>query len=60
LCGLIIESGKILSESKKISKLQCVFEEISLKIKKDKIEIIGVANKKIFEKSTSIKSIIEL
>ncbi len=58
--GLIIESGKILSESKKISKLQYVFEEINLKIKKDKIEIIGVVNKKIFEKSTSMKSIIEL
>ena len=60
LNGLIIESGKVLSESKKISKLQCIFEEINLKIKKDKIEIIGVVNKKIFEKSTSMKSIIEL
>ena len=60
LNGLIVESGKVLSESKKISKLQCIFEEIDLKIKKDKIEIIGVVNKKIFEKSTSIKSIIEL
>ena len=58
--GLIIESRKILSESKKISKLQCIFEEINLKIKKDKIEIIVVVNKKIFEKSTSMKSIIEL
>ncbi len=57
--GLIIESGKVLSESKGISKLQCIFEEIDLKIKKDKIEIIGVVNKKIFEKSTSMKSIIE-
>jgi len=60
LNGLIIESRKVLSESKKISKLQCIFEEIDLKIKKDKIEIIGVINKKIFEKSTSMKSIIEL
>lgn len=59
LHGVIIESGKILSESKKISKLQCIFEEINLNIKKDKIEIIGVVNKKIFEKSTSMKSIIE-
>ena len=59
LNGLIIESGKVLSESKRISKLQCIFEEIDLKIKKDKIEIIGVVNKKIFEKSTSMKSIIE-
>ena len=60
LHGLIIESGKVLSESKKISKLQCVFQEIRLDIKKDKIGIIGIVNKKMFEKSTSMKSIIEL
>ncbi len=34
--GLIIESGKVLSERKKISKLQCVFQEIKLDIKKEK------------------------
>ena len=33
LNGLIIESGKVLSESKKISKLQCIFQEIKLEIK---------------------------
>ncbi len=60
LHGLIIESGRVLSESKKISKLQCVFEEIKLEIKKGKIEIVGVVNEKMFEKSTSMKSIIEL
>ena len=60
LHGLIIESGKILSESKKISKLQCVFEELKLDIKKDKIGILGVVNKKMFEKSTSMKIILEL
>ena len=59
LQGLIIDSGKVLSEMKKISKLQCVFQEIRLEIKKDKIGIIGIVNKKIFEKSTSMKSIIE-
>jgi len=59
LHGLIIESGKVLSESKKISKLQCVFEEIKLDIKKEKIMVIGIVNKKMFEKSTSMKTIIE-
>lgn len=58
--GLVIESGRVLSESKKISKLQCVFEEIKLEMKKGKIEIVGVVNGKMFEKSTSMKSIIEL
>jgi hypothetical protein len=59
LHGLILESGKVLSESKKISKLQCVFEELKLDIKKDKTVIIGVVNNKMFEKSTSMKAIIE-
>jgi len=57
--GLVIESGKVLSESKKISKLQCVFQEIKLDIKKEKITVTGVVSKKMFEKSTSMKSIIE-
>ena len=59
LHGIIIESGKVLSESKKISKLQCIFQEIKLDIKKDKIGVIGTINKKMFEKSTSMKAVIE-
>ena len=57
--GLVIESGKVLSESKKISKLQCVFQEIKLEIKKEKVVVKGIVSKKMFEKSTSMKSIIE-
>jgi len=57
--GIIIESGKVLSKSKKISKLQCVFQEIKLDIKKEKIAVIGTVSKKMFEKSTSMKSIIQ-
>lgn len=60
LHGLIIESGKVLSESKRISKLQCVFQEIKLDIKKEKIVITGIITKKMFEKSTSMKSFIEI
>ncbi|MFQ5781943.1 MAG: transcriptional regulator [Nitrosopumilus sp.] len=59
ISGLIVESGKILSESKKISKLQCVFEEIKLDVKKDKTTVSGIVSKKMFEKSTSMKSILE-
>ena len=58
--GLVIESGKVLSESKKISKLQCVFQEIKLDIKKEKIKVNGIVSKKMFEKSTSMKSILEV
>ncbi len=59
LNGIIIESGKVLSKSKKISKLQCVFQEIKLDIKKEKITITVIVSEKMFEKSTSMKSIIE-
>jgi len=55
--GLIIESGIVLSESKKISKLQCVFQEIKLDIKKEEISVVGILTNKMLEKSTSIKSI---
>ncbi|NNL57866.1 MAG: transcriptional regulator [Nitrosopumilus sp.] len=45
--GLIIETGKILSESKKISKLQCVFQEINLEIKKGKTIVNGIISQKM-------------
>jgi len=57
--GLVIESGIVLSESKKISKLQCVFQEIKLDIKKEKITVNGIVSEKMFEKSSSMKSILE-
>ncbi|MCE9618065.1 MAG: transcriptional regulator [Nitrosarchaeum sp.] len=52
--GLILESGKILSESKRISKYRCVFDEIKIGMKKNDIMIQTVINKKIFDESTSI------
>jgi len=52
--GLILESGKILSESKRISKYKCVFDEIKIGMKKKDIIVQGIINKKIFDKSTSI------
>jgi len=52
--GLILESGKILSESKRISKYRCVFDEIKIEMKKNDIIIQGIINKKTFDKSTSI------
>jgi len=58
--GLIIESGIVLSESKKISKLQCVFQEIKLDIKKENLGVTGVLSKKMFQKSTSLSSILDM
>ena len=57
--GFFIETGKVLSESKKISKIQCVFQEILMDAKKDKIIVSGIVPKKIFEKSTTMKAIIK-
>ena len=59
ISGFLIETGKVLSESKKVSKIRCVFQEISINVKEDKISIDGIISKKLFEKSTSMKSIIE-
>jgi len=59
ISGFLIETGKVLSESKKISKIRCIFQEVSINVKEDKILINGVISKKLFEKSTSMKSIIE-
>ena len=55
--GLILESGKVRSESKRISKYKCVFDEIKIGMKKNDIMIQGVINKKTFDKSTSINII---
>ena len=52
--GLILESGKILSESKKISKYRCVFDEIKIEMGKNDIMIQAMINEKIFDESTSI------
>ena len=57
--GFFIETGKVLSESKKISKIQCIFQEILIDAKKEKIIVSGIVPKKIFEKSTTMKSILK-
>ena len=44
---------------KRFSNLQCVFQEINLDIKKEKIIVKGIVSQKMFEKSTSMKSILE-
>ena len=51
--GLIFESGIIRSESKRISKYKCVFDEIKINLKENNITIEGIVKKKILDKSTS-------
>jgi hypothetical protein len=55
LNGLILESGRVLSESKRISKYRCVFGKIIIKIEKNNVVIQGITSKKIFDKSSCIK-----
>ena len=57
--GLLIETGKVLSESKKISKIQFIFQKFTMDIHHDSVKIDGVISKKMFEKSTSMKLILE-
>ena len=52
--GLIVESGKVLSDSKRISKYRCVFDEIKIEMKKNDIVFQGFINEQIFDKSTCI------
>ncbi len=52
--GLILESGRILSESKRISKYKCIFDEIKIVMKKNDVIVQGIINKKIWDKSTSV------
>ncbi|EGG41762.1 hypothetical protein Nlim_1379 [Candidatus Nitrosarchaeum limnium SFB1] len=52
--GFILETGKVLSESKRISKYRCVFDEIKIEMQKNNVIIHGIINNKIFDKSTSM------
>ena len=53
--GLIIETKKILSKSKKISKFKCIFEEIVFRLNNERILIEIVIPKKDLEKSSIMK-----
>lgn len=52
--GLIVESGKVRSESKRISKYKCVFDEIKIEMKKNDILFQGIINEQIYNKSTCV------
>ncbi|QUC64744.1 transcriptional regulator [Nitrosopumilus sp. K4] len=54
LNGVLIETGRIRSDSKRISKYRCCFNEIKTKMNKDKVELVCIVDKKILEKSSSM------
>ena len=56
LDGLLIESGKILSNNKRVSQYTCIFDRVSVVIKRDSLTLEGLVNKKSFLESTIVKS----
>jgi len=54
LNGMIVETGRILSGSKKISKFRCCFNEVRVNIDKNNSDIIVIVDRDMFEKSTCL------
>lgn len=52
--GMIIEAGKIMSESKKVSKYKCCFDEIKIGLNKEGLDVVCVINEDVANDSTSI------
>ena len=52
--GIIIEAGKIMSESKKVSKYKCCFDEIKIGLNKEGLDVVCVINEDVANDSTSI------
>jgi hypothetical protein len=55
LNGLILESGKIITKQKRISQYCCLFDNVSVLIKKDDLVIEGVINPYFFKASSITK-----
>ena len=55
LAGLLIESGMILKNTKRISRYRCVFQKIIVKIIDDGIDLEGHVDAKIFKESSLVK-----
>ena len=55
LDGLILESGKILSNNKRVSQYRCLFKEFQSIIGKNKFQIILAIDKKDLEESSVFK-----
>ena len=54
--GLILESGKILKNNKRVSKYSCIFEEVHTIIGEKRLKLEGIVNAKIFNESSIAKS----
>ena len=56
LDGLILESGKILKNNKRVSQYFCVFDEVHVLIKNNELVVEGIVNPSIFNQSSITKT----
>ena len=55
LDGLIVESGKILSNNKRVSQYRCLFKEVHVNITKNKIQVEIIIDNNDIESSSVFK-----
>ena len=56
LDGLILESGKILKNNKRVSQYYCIFDEVHAIIKNNELVVEGIINPSIFNQSSISKT----
>jgi len=56
LDGLILESGKILKNNKRVSQYFCIFDEVHAIIKNNELVVEGIINPSIFKQSSISKT----
>ena len=56
LDGMILESGKILTNNKRVSQYRCVFDKVTLVLDKGRFSVEGVVCGKYFKQSSIFKS----
>jgi predicted transcriptional regulator len=56
LDGLILESGKILKNNKRVSQYFCIFDEVHAIIKNNELVVEGITSSSIFNQSSITKT----
>jgi hypothetical protein len=58
LDGLILESGKILKNNKRVTQYFCIFDEVNIIIKINEFVIEGTINSRIFNQSSIAQTVL--
>jgi hypothetical protein len=56
LDGMILESGKILTNNKRVSQYRCVFDKVTFVLDKGRLSVEVIVNGKYFKQSSLYKS----